>query len=124
MDVLCARFAQIAQCRMALLEARLAKQMMERWCVVSCTVSGVYLESKRVSREHLHLSSLWDNKSFAARFEARHADLVTQREITQIEAKNLAMVDWFDRTVGELHTVIQGKGVDDDTLYIYVSDNG
>lgn len=60
----------------------------------------------------------------APSFMARYNDLVTAGEITQAEAKYLAMVDWFDSTVGELRTTIQDRGVDNDTLYVYVTDNG
>ncbi len=36
----------------------------------------------------------------------------------------LACVEWFDQTVGELMTILKDSDVDDNTLVIYVTDNG
>lgn len=55
---------------------------------------------------------------------APYAALVSANEITQFEADYLASVDWFDASIGELRTLMQNKGVDDDTLYVFVVDNG
>ena len=39
-------------------------------------------------------------------------------------ARYYAMVDWFDETNGQLMAYIEQKGLTDDTLFIYVTDNG
>ena len=39
-------------------------------------------------------------------------------------ARYYAMCDWFDETCGELLGVIDGKGIADNTLVVYVTDNG
>lgn len=57
-------------------------------------------------------------------YTARYDALVSSGEITSSEREYLAMVDWFDDTVGELRDVMQDRGVDNDTIYIYVTDNG
>ena len=39
-------------------------------------------------------------------------------------ARYYAMVEWFDETVGELVNHIDQKGLGEDTIFIYVTDNG
>jgi len=39
-------------------------------------------------------------------------------------ARYYAMVEWFDETVGELVNHIDKKGLGEDTIFIYVTDNG
>lgn len=39
-------------------------------------------------------------------------------------AKYWAMCDWFDETVGQLVDFIDGKGLGEDTVILYVTDNG
>ena len=39
-------------------------------------------------------------------------------------AKYLAMIEWLDETCGELMDQLKIKGVADDTLVIYLADNG
>ncbi len=39
-------------------------------------------------------------------------------------ARYYAMVDWFDETCGELLNYIDGKGLGDNTIILYVTDNG
>lgn len=39
-------------------------------------------------------------------------------------AKYWAMCEWFDQTCGELTDYIDGKGQNENTLYVYVCDNG
>ena len=39
-------------------------------------------------------------------------------------ARYYAMVEWFDETVGELVNHIDEKGLGEDTIFIYVTDNG
>ena len=39
-------------------------------------------------------------------------------------AKYYAMIEWFDETNGELFQHLENKGLKDDTLIVYVSDNG
>lgn len=40
------------------------------------------------------------------------------------QAKYLAMVEWFDETVGQLTAYLEKKGLADNTLFVYVADNG
>lgn len=40
------------------------------------------------------------------------------------QAKYLAMVEWFDETVGELADYIDRKGMAENTLFLYLADNG
>jgi arylsulfatase A-like enzyme len=40
------------------------------------------------------------------------------------KAKYYAMIEWLDETVGELMNHLQQRGLDDNTLVIYLSDNG
>jgi len=40
------------------------------------------------------------------------------------QAKYMAMVEWFDETVGELTAYIDKKGLTSNTLFVYVADNG
>lgn len=39
-------------------------------------------------------------------------------------AKYYAMIEWFDETTGQLFEHIEGRGLSDNTLVVYVSDNG
>ena len=39
-------------------------------------------------------------------------------------AKYYAMIDWFDQTCGELFETIESKGLSDNTVYLYICDNG
>ncbi len=39
-------------------------------------------------------------------------------------AKYYAMCEWFDETCGQLIDYIDGKGLTDDTMFVYISDNG
>lgn len=39
-------------------------------------------------------------------------------------ARYYAMCEWYDQTCGELIDYIDGKGLTDNTLYVYISDNG
>lgn len=39
-------------------------------------------------------------------------------------AKYYAMIEWFDETNGELFAYLEKKGIKDNTLIVYVSDNG
>ena len=40
------------------------------------------------------------------------------------KAKYLAMIEWLDETCGELMGQLKKKGVADNTLVIYLADNG
>ena len=40
------------------------------------------------------------------------------------EAKYLAMIEWFDETVGQLVDYVEKKGLAENTLFVYVADNG
>jgi uncharacterized sulfatase len=40
------------------------------------------------------------------------------------QAKYLAMIEWFDETIGQLVTYLDKKGLSDNTLFVYVADNG
>ncbi|MDB2681454.1 sulfatase-like hydrolase/transferase [Opitutales bacterium] len=39
-------------------------------------------------------------------------------------AKYYAMIEWFDQTCGELFETIESKGLSDNTVYLYICDNG
>ena len=39
-------------------------------------------------------------------------------------AKYYAMIEWFDETTGQLFEHLEGRGLSDNTLVVYVSDNG
>jgi arylsulfatase A-like enzyme len=39
-------------------------------------------------------------------------------------AKYWAMVEWFDESCGELFTYLEGEGLAEDTIVVYVADNG
>ena len=39
-------------------------------------------------------------------------------------AKYYAMCEWFDETCGDLHSLVDERGMSDNTLFIYVTDNG
>ena len=43
---------------------------------------------------------------------------------TEAVANYWAMCEWFDITCGQLMDYIEGKGISDNTLFIYVTDNG
>jgi len=65
-----------------------------------------------------------------ARFRERFAARIASGALTRNQANYLAMVEWFDETVGELRALLQsatgraGRPVEDDTLYVYLVDNG
>jgi arylsulfatase A-like enzyme len=40
------------------------------------------------------------------------------------QAKYLAMIEWFDETVGQLTAYLDKKGLSENTLIVYVADNG
>jgi arylsulfatase A-like enzyme len=40
------------------------------------------------------------------------------------KAKYFAMIEWFDETVGQLVDYIEAKGMAENTLFVYVADNG
>ena len=40
------------------------------------------------------------------------------------QAKYLAMIEWFDETIGQLVAYLDKKGLSENTLFVYVSDNG
>jgi uncharacterized sulfatase len=39
-------------------------------------------------------------------------------------AKYYAMIEWLDETVGDLMVNLESRGIDDDTLVVYLNDNG
>ncbi|MBC2844700.1 sulfatase-like hydrolase/transferase [Winogradskyella flava] len=43
---------------------------------------------------------------------------------TEYVAKYWAMCEWFDQTCGELFDIIEEKGLTENTLFVYVCDNG
>ncbi|MEM9015521.1 MAG: sulfatase [Verrucomicrobiota bacterium] len=43
---------------------------------------------------------------------------------SEFVARYYAMVEWFDQTCGELVNYIDGKGLKENTLFVYVCDNG
>lgn len=51
---------------------------------------------------------------------ARYAD----KGLTEGTAKYYAMCEWFDQTCGELIASIQRRGLEENTLFVYVCDNG
>ncbi len=51
-------------------------------------------------------------------------DKYMQEGMSAHTARYYAMVDWFDETNGQLVDYIEQKGLTDDTLFIYVTDNG
>ena len=57
-------------------------------------------------------------------FKSRYQGLVDQGKITTYQRDYLACVDWFDSTIGEVRTLLQNKGVDNNTLYVFLADNG
>jgi len=51
-------------------------------------------------------------------------DKYLAKEPNKFVARYYAMVEWFDQTCGELLAELEKRGVADDTLVIYVTDNG
>jgi arylsulfatase A-like enzyme len=42
----------------------------------------------------------------------------------EAKAKDYAMIEWLDETVGDLMANLEARGIDDDTLVVYLNDNG
>jgi arylsulfatase A-like enzyme len=48
----------------------------------------------------------------------------TDRAPTEAVARYWAMCDWFDQTVGELLAYLQDEGIEENTLVVFIVDNG
>jgi arylsulfatase A-like enzyme len=48
----------------------------------------------------------------------------TDRAPTEAVARYWAMCDWFDQTVGKLLTYLRDKGIEENTLVVFIVDNG
>jgi uncharacterized sulfatase len=44
--------------------------------------------------------------------------------LPEAQAKYLAMVEWFDETVGQLVDHIESRGLAENTIFVYLADNG
>lgn len=54
----------------------------------------------------------------------RLLDKYLQKTDSEYVAKYWAMCEWFDETCGELFDLIEDKGLTENTLFVYVCDNG
>lgn len=54
----------------------------------------------------------------------RLLDKYLKKTDSEYEAKYWAMCEWFDETCGELFDLIDDKGLTENTLFVYVCDNG
>jgi len=54
----------------------------------------------------------------------RLLDKYSKKTDSKYLAKYWAMCEWFDETCGELFDIIENKGLTENTLFVYVCDNG
>lgn len=55
---------------------------------------------------------------------ARILEKYVALRLPEAQAKYLGMIEWFDETVGQLVAHLESKGLADNTLFVYLADNG
>ncbi|MBX9737467.1 MAG: sulfatase-like hydrolase/transferase, partial [Phycisphaerales bacterium] len=57
-------------------------------------------------------------------YTGRYTALINAGKINAQQASYLACIDWLDATMAELRAMLQAKGVENDTVYVFMVDNG